>query len=116
MMREAEIGEGEHGKVIASAGWFIVGAGELQYDSMPRGGAWCGFEAPGVAQQIGVGIHVLWPGDTTGRYHFESDQEGFLVLSGECLAIIEGTEHPMRQWDYFHCPPGTEHIMVGAGD
>jgi uncharacterized cupin superfamily protein len=22
----------------------------------------------------------------------------------------------MRQWDYLHCPPGTHHIMVGAGD
>jgi len=22
----------------------------------------------------------------------------------------------MRRWDYFHSPPGTEHITVGAGD
>ena len=22
----------------------------------------------------------------------------------------------MRPWDYFHSPPGTEHITVGAGD
>jgi oxalate decarboxylase/phosphoglucose isomerase-like protein (cupin superfamily) len=22
----------------------------------------------------------------------------------------------MRQWDYLHCPPGTHHITVGAGD
>ena len=22
----------------------------------------------------------------------------------------------MGQWDYFHCPPGTAHITVGAGD
>ena len=22
----------------------------------------------------------------------------------------------MRQWDFFHSPPGTEHIFVGAGD
>jgi uncharacterized cupin superfamily protein len=22
----------------------------------------------------------------------------------------------MRQWDYLHCPPGTPHITVGAGD
>jgi uncharacterized cupin superfamily protein len=45
-----------------------------------------------------------------------NSQEGFLVLAGECLAVIEGEEHPLRQWDYFHCPPGTRHVLVGAGD
>jgi hypothetical protein len=29
---------------------------------------------------------------------------------------VEGEERLMQQWDYFHCPPGTEHITVGAGD
>ena len=38
------------------------------------------------------------------------------MLSGECLAIIEGEERPLRAWDFVHCPPGTEHIFVGAGD
>jgi oxalate decarboxylase/phosphoglucose isomerase-like protein (cupin superfamily) len=22
----------------------------------------------------------------------------------------------LRAWDFVHCPPGTEHIFVGAGD
>ena len=22
----------------------------------------------------------------------------------------------MKQWDYLHCPPGTAHITIGAGD
>ena len=22
----------------------------------------------------------------------------------------------LRQWDFFHCPPGTNHVIVGAGD
>jgi hypothetical protein len=21
----------------------------------------------------------------------------------------------LRQWDYFHCPPDTRHVLVGAG-
>ena len=74
------------------------------------------FGADGVAQQYGVGVHVLWPGTSPGRYHAESDQEGFLVLSGECVLIVEGEERRLRQWDYFHCPPGTAHIMVGASE
>ena len=76
---------------------------------MPGGGTWVGFGADGVRQQIGVGVHVLMPGDSPGRYHAESDQEGFLVLSGECILIVEGEERRLQQWDYFHCPPGRAH-------
>src|SRR5262245_17440247 len=49
-------------------------------------------------------------------YHWEADQEGFLVLSGEPLLVIEGEERPLRPWDFVHCPPGTRHTIVGAGD
>jgi uncharacterized cupin superfamily protein len=49
-------------------------------------------------------------------YHGEGDQEGFLILRGECLLLIEGEERPLRAWDYVHCPPWTEHVLVGAGD
>jgi len=38
------------------------------------------------------------------------------VLSGECRLLVEGEERLLRPWDFFHCPPGTEHIFVGAGD
>jgi uncharacterized cupin superfamily protein len=48
-------------------------------------------------------------------YHWEADTEGFLVIAGEPLLIIEGEERQLRQWDYVHCPPGTNHIIVGAG-
>lgn len=49
------------------------------------------------------------------RYHWETDQEDFLVLSGDALAIVEGEERPMRAWDFLHCPAGTNHAIVGAG-
>ena len=38
------------------------------------------------------------------------------MLAGECLLLVEGEERPLRAWDFVHCPPGTEHIFVGAGD
>ena len=48
-------------------------------------------EAPSARSALlGIGVHVLWPGETPGKYHAESNQEGFLVLSGECIAIVEG--------------------------
>ena len=49
-------------------------------------------------------------------YHAEAGQEAFLVLRGECLLIVEGEERPLQAWDFFHCPPWTEHVIVGAGD
>ena len=51
-----------------------------------------------------------------GYYHAEEATEGFVVLSGACVAIVEGQERRMRRWDFLHSPPGTEHITVGAGD
>jgi uncharacterized cupin superfamily protein len=65
---------------------------------------------------LGIGVHVLQPGEANGKYHHEDDEESFLVLRGECLLIVEGEERRLRQWDVFHCPPGTAHITVGAGD
>jgi len=59
---------------------------------------------------------VIWPGQPSGLYHAETDQEDFLVLTGECVLLVEGEERPLRAWDFVHCPPGTEHVFVGAGD
>ena len=65
--------------------------------------------------QVGVNLFVLGPGQPMSMYHWEADQEGFLVLSGEALLIVEDEERPLRQWDYFHCPPNVPHTIVGAG-
>ena len=46
----------------------------------------------------------------------EGAQERFLVLAGECTLVVEEEERAMRQWDYFHCPAGTRHVLVGAGE
>jgi quercetin dioxygenase-like cupin family protein len=44
------------------------------------------------------------------------DQEDFLVLDGEALLIVEGKERPLRRWDFVHCPAGTTHFILGAGE
>jgi uncharacterized cupin superfamily protein len=64
----------------------------------------------------GVNIQIMQPGQPNCRYHSEPVQEDFLVLHGECIAILEGEERPLRQWDFLHCPAGVEHVFVGAGD
>lgn len=77
----------------------------------------CEFEGEGEAAfaQIGVNLSVLEPGQAMARYHWEADQEDFLVVAGEALLIVEGQERPLRAWDFVHCPPRTAHVIVGAG-
>jgi uncharacterized cupin superfamily protein len=62
-----------------------------------------------------MAIRVVNPGEPSTTYHWETEQEDFLVLSGEALLIVEGQERPLKQWDFVHCPPRTRHAFVGAG-
>jgi uncharacterized cupin superfamily protein len=64
----------------------------------------------------GINVQVMQPGQPNCRYHREPVQEDFLVLHGECIAIVDGEERHLRQWDLFHCPAGVDHVFVGAGD
>ena len=115
-MHEAKIVDTETGRVPADDGWFILNLAEIAWETVPGGGTWCVFESPSApSRTLGIGVHVLPAGETPGFYHAESDQEGFLVLSGECIAIVEGQERRMGPWDYLHCPPGAAHITIGAG-
>jgi uncharacterized cupin superfamily protein len=66
--------------------------------------------------EVGARVHVLEPGKPMTLYHRESEQEGFLVIEGECLLIVDGEERPLRPWDYFHCAPGATHSFVGGGE
>jgi quercetin dioxygenase-like cupin family protein len=68
------------------------------------------------SEEFAINLNVLGRGQPMALYHHEPHQEGFLVLRGECELIVEGESHPMRQWDYFHCPAGVPHVVVGAGD
>ena len=97
--------------------WFVVNVGDAEWESKGEFGVRCRFESPEARfPAFGITVQVIQPGQPSSLYHAEDAQEGFLVLAGECLAVIEGQEHPLRQWDYFHCPPGPRHVLVGAGD
>jgi len=113
---EAKIEQTEHGAVVASDGWFVLNTADAVWDKHPVGGRWVAFDGKARFEQLGIGIHVLQPGQPNGKYHAEETQEDFLVLSGECICLIEGEERRLKAWDFVHCPPGTLHIFVGAGD
>ena len=117
MRHEAKIEDTEVGRVPVDDGWYILNLSEIRWGTVSGGGMWCGFGSPNhESDRIGIGVHILWPGDSPGFYHEEDNLEGFLVLSGECIAIVEGEERRMGPGDFLHSPPGTAHITVGAGD
>ena len=117
MVRETPPKQTEVGLVPAGDGWFVLNAREARWRDGKGLGKWPSLEGDrAVFEQLGVGLTVLEPGEPMAMYHWETDQEDFLVLSGEALLIVEGEERPLRQWDFVHCPAGTNHVIVGAGD
>ncbi len=128
MVREARLEDVGSGLAPSSEGWFVVNARDAAWLSNEAFGARCVFEAAGPVLRnrpdrephrfggLGFTIDVLSPGQPSGLYHRESEQENFLVLVGECILVIEGRQRTLRAWDFVHCPPGTEHVFIGAGD
>jgi uncharacterized cupin superfamily protein len=115
MVPAAPLRATEHGLVPDGDGWFVVNAREARWLENELG-AYCGFEGQPRFAQLGINLNVLPPGSPMAMYHRESEQEDFLVLAGECVLVIEGEERPLRAWDFVHCPPDTDHVIVGAGE
>jgi len=117
-MKEARLDETPYGRNPAEEGWFVLNLGDaLAVRNEEKGGATYPLEPEaGPFTGFGVNVQVLWPGEPNGYYHSENMREAFLVLAGECTLLIEEQERRLRQWDFVNCPPGTNHIFVGAGD
>ena len=133
-MPEAPLEDSGSGLAPAAEGWFVVNVRDAEWltsetpsareegastkeRSKITSGSECAFESRACEfRQLGIRLHVLEPGEPNGLYHSESKQEDFLVLSGECLLLVEGEERRLRAWDFVHSPAGTEHIFVGAGN
>jgi uncharacterized cupin superfamily protein len=128
MVEEARIEALDSGLAPVTDGWFVVNVRDAAWLHNDAFGLACVFEADARVlrkrsdldaqrfPEIGFKLAVLTPGQPSGMYHAESNQEDFLVLAGECLVLVEGEERRLRAWDFVHCPPGTEHAFVGAGD
>jgi uncharacterized cupin superfamily protein len=116
MVQEARLVRTENGLEPEGEGWYVLNARESRWFENEEFGSWVNFEGDVRFAQVGINIAVLAPGQPACMYHGEEDQEGFLMLHGEALLLVEGQERPLRQWDFFHCPPWTEHVIVGAGN
>ncbi|HKF15473.1 MAG TPA: cupin domain-containing protein [Gaiellaceae bacterium] len=116
MVPEAPLEATDTGLVAAGDGWFVLNSREGRWHHAEGRGAVLPFEGDVDFPQVGVNLYVLPPGVAMSMYHWEADQEDFLVLAGEALLLVAGEERPLRQWDFVHCPPGTNHDVIGAGD
>ena len=98
------------GLIPASPGWFVLNARDARLSARPGRGVnlpFTGadeFEAETYFLMLGMSIAVLSPGEPNAIYHWETEQEDFLVLAGEALLSVKGQERLLRQWDFVHCP------------
>jgi uncharacterized cupin superfamily protein len=116
MSAESPLEQDEHGLAPSGDGWFVLNARDARWRRSDERPAICTFEGEHNFPQYGFNLNVLAPGEVMSMYHWEADQEDFLVLSGTPLLVIEGEERQLRQWDLVHCPAGAKHVIVGAGD
>jgi uncharacterized cupin superfamily protein len=128
MIDEAPLEDVGSGLAPLGDGWFVVNVRDAAWLTNDAFGARCVFESNGPVLRrrpdlplnkfadVGFTLQVIEPGQPSGLYHAESNQEDFLVLAGECTLLVEGEERPLKAWDFVHCPPGTEHAFVGRGD
>ncbi len=117
MAKEARLEESPSGLKPTTEGWFVLNVRDAAWSTHEAFGSACRFDAPDAQfPDLGINLRVLQPGQPNCLYHSESLQEDFLVLAGECVLLVNGEERPLKAWDFVHCPPGTEHVFVGAGE
>jgi uncharacterized cupin superfamily protein len=115
-VREAQLKKTDAGLIPQGEGWFVLNARDASWIRSEERGQDTDFEGRQEWTELGFRIHVLMPGQRNGVYHGERAEENFLVVSGECVLVIEGEERRLKNWDFVHCPPWTRHVFVGAGD
>jgi uncharacterized cupin superfamily protein len=119
MVPEAKPARTEYGLVPSGEGWYVLGLRDAEWRHADGRGAVClaldDFEGERRAEELGVNPFVLGPGEAMAMYHWEADQEDFLVVAGEATLIVEGEQRQLRAWDFVHCPPNTKHVIIGAG-
>jgi len=113
---EAPLEQTPEGLLPRGGGWFVVNLADARGMRSEKFGGAVRFEGDAEFEGLGINVRVLEPGQPNCYYHRESQTEAFLVLEGECIAIVEEQERRMRRGDFLYAPPGTAHVFVGAGD
>ena len=86
---EAELERTDAGLVPRGEGWFVLNARDASWIRSEERGQDTDFEGGQEWAELGFRIQVVAPGQRS-VYHGERGQEDFLVVSGECVLVIEG--------------------------
>jgi hypothetical protein len=80
-------------------GWFVNNDRDYRWEEFEGQRKGLAFEGERchLFPQVGIRLRILEPGLPMSRYHWETDEEDFLVLAGEALLIIEGHRFPDSQ-------------------
>jgi len=97
-------------------GGYVLNIKDAAWKGHDRFGRSANLERGERFSDVGIHLFMLTPGNPNCRYHRESAQENFLVLSGSCKLLMNDTERQLAVWDFVHCPPGVSHVLVGTGD
>jgi hypothetical protein len=97
MVPEAPLEQTERGLVPKGEGWFVLNAREAVWSAGEGRGAYSKLEGEPEFSQYGIHLVTLAPGDRMAMYHWERDQEDFLVLVGEAVLVIEARSGRSRR-------------------
>ncbi|MEJ7788031.1 MAG: hypothetical protein WKF96_24795 [Solirubrobacteraceae bacterium] len=110
MASEADLEQTEAGLVPTGSGWFVMNARDARWFDKPGQGHSLSFtgddeyEGETFFPMLGMAIRVVNPGEPTGTYHWETEQEDFLVLSGQAPLIVEGQERVLDELEIHLVP------------
>ena len=102
---EAPLEQTDTGRVPHGEGWFVLNAREARWLHHEGRGRACN-RGELSFPQLGISLFVLEPGEPIGQYHWDADQEDFLVLSGEALLLVEGRSGRCAGGTSSTAPPG----------
>ena len=119
MTEEARLEPTDGGLAPATDGWFVVNVRDALWVQNAAFGAACIFEATrrcrrsrrSASRSASCRRGSRAPSTTTSPTRRTSSSS---PASACCSS--RGEERRLKAWDFFHCPPGTEHIFVGAGE
>ena len=98
MVPEAPFQETNTGVQVAGEGWFVVNAPDLRWLEGEMG-LYTMFDSELARfDQVGVNIGDPAAGRAECDVPAEDAQEDFLVLSGECVLVVEGEERRLKTW------------------
>ena len=111
---EAQLTKTDAGLIPQGEGWFVLNARDVSWIRSEERGQDTDFEEGQEWTELGFRIQILGPGQHS-LYHGENGQEDFLVVSGECVLVIEGEERRLKAWDFVH-PAVDETRLRRRGD